>query len=257
MEVHAHSSPAPGGAHTPRKKWTHYFWEFSMLFLAVFAGFLAENQREHIVEHKREKEFMKSMLSDLRSDTAMMNIMNETFSKVVKHIDSLIPLIQEDMLPREKAEKIYQHSVYLNYFYKWTYTDRTINQLKNSGSFRLVRNKTVSDMIMAYDGFMRNFVGDMQDMYILPQWRTLNETGIDIFKSSVFRKFLNPGFTDQRIILPAIPYFLSTDKTRIQRLSNLCEQYAVAVEWFIINVKKAGGMAVTLDSLIKKEYHLE
>ena len=26
MEVHAHSSPAPGGAHTARKKWTHYFW---------------------------------------------------------------------------------------------------------------------------------------------------------------------------------------------------------------------------------------
>ena len=29
MEVHAHS-------HTARKKWTHYFWEFLMLFLAVF-----------------------------------------------------------------------------------------------------------------------------------------------------------------------------------------------------------------------------
>jgi hypothetical protein len=29
MEVHAH-------AHTARKKWTHYLWEFLMLFLAVF-----------------------------------------------------------------------------------------------------------------------------------------------------------------------------------------------------------------------------
>jgi hypothetical protein len=48
MEVHHH-------AHTARKKWTHYFWEFLMLFLAVFAGFLAENQREHIVEHQRKK----------------------------------------------------------------------------------------------------------------------------------------------------------------------------------------------------------
>ena len=46
MEVHHHSSPAPGGSHTPRKKWTHYFWEFLMLFLAVFCGFLAEYQLE-------------------------------------------------------------------------------------------------------------------------------------------------------------------------------------------------------------------
>jgi hypothetical protein len=34
MEVHAH-------ARTARKKWTHYFWEFLMLFFAVFCGFLA------------------------------------------------------------------------------------------------------------------------------------------------------------------------------------------------------------------------
>jgi hypothetical protein len=47
MEVHHH-------AHTARKKWTHYFWEFFMLFLAVTAGFLVENQREHFIEHKRK-----------------------------------------------------------------------------------------------------------------------------------------------------------------------------------------------------------
>ena len=40
MEVHHHS-------HTARKNWTHYFWEFLMLFLAVFCRFIAENQREH------------------------------------------------------------------------------------------------------------------------------------------------------------------------------------------------------------------
>ena len=52
MEVHHH-------AHTARKKWTHYFWEFLMLFLAVFCGFLAEYQLEHTIEHQREKQYMK------------------------------------------------------------------------------------------------------------------------------------------------------------------------------------------------------
>ena len=35
MEVHSHT-------HTPRKKWTHYFFEFLMLFLAVTLGFLVK-----------------------------------------------------------------------------------------------------------------------------------------------------------------------------------------------------------------------
>src|SRR4030095_10992935 len=66
MEVHAHS-------HTPRKKWTHYFWGFLMLFLAVFCGFLAENQRVHCVEHQREKQYIRSKIEDVRSDTAIFN----------------------------------------------------------------------------------------------------------------------------------------------------------------------------------------
>src|SRR6188508_662526 len=63
MEVHHHS-------HTSRKKWTHYFWEFLMLFLAVFCGFLAEYQLEHIIENQREKAYIRSMVEDLKKDTA-------------------------------------------------------------------------------------------------------------------------------------------------------------------------------------------
>src|SRR5215510_11150206 len=62
MEVHAHP-------HTERKRLRHYLFEFFMLFLAVFAGFLAENQREHIVEHQREKQYMVSLIEDLETDT--------------------------------------------------------------------------------------------------------------------------------------------------------------------------------------------
>jgi hypothetical protein len=47
MEVHAHLASGETHTHTPRKKWTHYSWEFLMSFLAAFGGFLAENQREH------------------------------------------------------------------------------------------------------------------------------------------------------------------------------------------------------------------
>ena len=65
MEVHHH-------AHTARKKWTHYFWEFLMLFLAVFCGFLAEYKLEHVIEHQRELKYVKSLIQDLKADTASL-----------------------------------------------------------------------------------------------------------------------------------------------------------------------------------------
>src|SRR6185503_7188034 len=70
MEVHSHTN-------TSRKKWTHYFWEFLMLFLAVFCGFLAENFREHQVEKNRAKQYIRSFFQDLKNDTATLNSLLE------------------------------------------------------------------------------------------------------------------------------------------------------------------------------------
>ena len=39
METHAHDLHK-----VPGHGWKHYFWEFLMLFLAVFCGFLAEKK---------------------------------------------------------------------------------------------------------------------------------------------------------------------------------------------------------------------
>ena len=66
MEVHHHS-------HTHKKKWTHYFWEFLMLFLAVFCGFLAEYQLEHTIENQRERKYILSFIEDLKADTVSIN----------------------------------------------------------------------------------------------------------------------------------------------------------------------------------------
>ena len=88
MEVHAHT-------HTPRKKWTHYFWEFIMLFLAVFCGFLAENQREHMVEHQREKQYMESLLSDLAADTTVLGSGIPLKLKRINAIDSVFQFFNQ------------------------------------------------------------------------------------------------------------------------------------------------------------------
>ena len=82
MEVHAHS-------HTARKKWTHYFWEFLMLFLAVFCGFLAEYQLEHKIEKDREKVYIKSMIEDAKTDTANIHTAITLNMKRLYRLDSL------------------------------------------------------------------------------------------------------------------------------------------------------------------------
>ena len=50
-----------------------YFLEFLMPFLAVFLGFVAENVREGNVEQRREKQYILSMIEDLKSDTSRIH----------------------------------------------------------------------------------------------------------------------------------------------------------------------------------------
>src|SRR5436190_16944178 len=130
MEVHAHS-------HTPRKKWTHYLWEFLMLFLAVFAGFLAENQREHFVEHQREKKYMESFLEDLKQDTA--DLINDTtwWSNRIRNIDTIRTELEKGTKERNLVLTYKKASGMRNYN-SFLYHDRTIGQLKNAGNFRLI-----------------------------------------------------------------------------------------------------------------------
>ena len=46
-----------------------------MLFLAVFCGFLAEYQLEHLIEKNRAKQYIHSLYEDLKTDTSRINEM--------------------------------------------------------------------------------------------------------------------------------------------------------------------------------------
>jgi len=83
MEVHKHPHQV---AH--KKKWPEYILEFFMLFLAVFLGFVAENVRENIVERRTETHYIKSMIEDLRKDTAMLNRIIDRTERITSLLDT-------------------------------------------------------------------------------------------------------------------------------------------------------------------------
>ena len=142
MEVHSHT-------HTSRKKWTHYFWEFLMLFLAVFCGFLAEYQLEHKIEKDREWQFMNSLYQDLKTDTMNMSDLLKSTKDDVANYDSLFDIFKIKKYLKETSNTYYygRKLVTFRTFYP---TDGTLTQLENSGGLRLIRSRTIVDSIQSY-----------------------------------------------------------------------------------------------------------
>ena len=249
MEVHHH-------AHTPGKKWSHYLWEFLMLFLAVFCGFLAENQREHFVEHKRERQFIRSLREDLKSDTFLLHLLTRLRQQTIKRIDSLIYFLKQPD-PDEFGRPIYYYARSITRHYAFLSNDRTIQQLKNAGNLRLIRKQKVSDSLMAYDIFMRRteLTKLREEDFLTAYIETLKQ----IFDGSEFEKMT--------IAVPAPmqidwrwpegnPPLLRKDKESIQKLINDLH-FVKSINIYNINWNiDMINAATRLSDLLKKEYHL-
>ena len=150
MEVHHHTHHEHG-----KRNWKSYFWEFLMLFLAVFCGFLAEYQLEHVIENSREKQFMKTMAEDLRSDSAALNRLIRLRKSRIRELDTLFHLIASDeyLINGRKVHELYEFP-YWDIF-RFHPSDRTMQQLKNGGNLRLVRKINVSNALIKYDVLVR------------------------------------------------------------------------------------------------------
>jgi hypothetical protein len=249
MEVHAHT-------HTARKKWTHYLWEFLMLFLAVFCGFLAENQREHLIENKRENQYIKSMIEDLETDTSNLNNLIRRFNQKELLLDSVIMGFNEGIHSYSEIWATQFLRTYRGGFPDFYPTDRTMQQLKNSGGLRLIRNENAAMGMIRYDASVKDVQGEedilstLQDRYIeevLKVWSTgkmYKDAGINSWAKNKNMNVKNN-------------YWLTADPVAFEHLFNKLSEYNEAI---IRQTREYGGLkerAVSLIDLLKKEYHIK
>ncbi len=71
-----------------------------MLFLAVTLGFFVENQREHYVEHQREKQYMVSLYQDLKTDTLNLSILLKSKMDEIANYDSVFDIFRSKKYSR-------------------------------------------------------------------------------------------------------------------------------------------------------------
>src|SRR5258705_3179102 len=142
MEVHAHS-------HTSKQKWTHYLWEFLMLFLAVFCGFLAENQREHMVEDQRAKALAKNLYKELVADSVIVQQCIENRKKKESECRYFIDYVKDSNLTNLSSRffPAFTTSLIQIQYIIFEPNDGILNQLRNSGELRYFKNSDLQSEI--------------------------------------------------------------------------------------------------------------
>jgi hypothetical protein len=251
METHAHHlHKAPGAG------WKHYLFEFLMLFLAVFCGFLAENWREQVVERRRERELMVAFVNDLKLDTSQLSRLIQDRHRREEVLDSTILFYSEQHLPRVPL-RAFRESFRLfglSFFYQNT---GTLDQLKNSG-FRLIKHREIIDSIEKYDLEIRRM-----------QKRDALEGELTARQRQLVEKLFN-GRTLSKIYSDSILFSGQAEGPFIKRSSrtiDLNTQYIDEYLNLLINFRNLWradtdvevdlkDIAKNLIALIKNDYHL-
>src|SRR6187399_457740 len=132
----------PHSHQTPGKGWKHYFFDFLMLFLAVYCGFLAENIRESRVEDERAEVLAKNLYKEILADSIAIQQMIEV--RKIKEVECsyFIAYVKDSNLT-DLSNRFYRS-------FSWAFLqtgkilfepeDGILNQLKNSGELRYFKS---------------------------------------------------------------------------------------------------------------------
>jgi hypothetical protein len=259
MEVHKHPHHV-----THTKKWTEYFLEFLMIFFAVTLGFYAENIREHASDTAREKEYMRSMVEDLKQDTSNCHKVISQNTAIIHGLDSLIAHVVKPVAEQD-VNLIYAYCIKYRYYNpEVQFSERTMSQLKNNGGMRLVKKSEVSDALSTYDQGIR--LCDRQRDQVLHYYGVLDDTELTLFDFGPIKPLWDSLFSSDELLVPIptmVNYFegevhlQKTSKDQLKRYMNEIIYDQVAVATYNNDLTAQEAKAVSLIKLIQKKYSLK
>jgi hypothetical protein len=257
MEVHHHPT-------IEKKNFKEYFLEFLMIFLAVTMGFFAENLRESITDHAKEKEYMTSMIEDLQNDTANINAEVKGNRLLLSGLDTLLDLLSNPRNDTNYQRKLFITSLVNTYWYMPVhFSDLTISQLKYNGSFRLIQNHKVTNGILQYeqgvDACKYNY-----DL-LLNYYHIYEATNKELFNMSLARtafKAIERDFTAVFLplnqigeMVPRGKYIDNNEPKLFSKYHDDILYYQTTLSNVTIVTEKQKESADTLIQLIRKEYN--
>jgi hypothetical protein len=214
-----------------------YVFQFLMVFLAITGGFFMENLRENYIEQHREREYIESMVKDVKQDTLSLQKIITNCEQQIIGIDSL-KLVLKSPVEEIDYRKMYNLTMkHINTLNSFTPNEITITQLKNSGGLRLIANKSASDSIVNYyttydshieqQNYALNFLKETLNLELVAMDFSAGN-GINTslsFDQSKFKEFYNRTLLFQSLLVTEVSWMKEYQKQSIALLNHLKKEY--------------------------------
>lgn len=173
------------------KNWKHYIFEFAILFVAVTAGFLVDNWREKLSDHSREREYIRLLINDLKSDKSKLTEWKVSLDYRNAYLDTLITEFNSDNL-KQKSRELHFYAMNVSMIISVSGldpTDGALTLLQNDG-FRVIQKRSIIDSVFLYYEGVRRLNNHYSEL--LESNHEMLGTMMEIFDFKVFNRQWNP-----------------------------------------------------------------
>ena len=251
MEVHHH----PDLTHK-KKKFKEYFLEFLMIFLAVTMGFIAENLREGIGDRNKEREYIESLIQDLKTDTALATKTVKAISVQMYGMDTLEMLLRPEVNKNDSEVYIcYRQQSALHNQHAINFSDRTITQLFSSGNMRLLKDQAISDKISEYYSDIKDV--ESQKSFYTDYFHKCLEIYQEIYEFDSYHSKIN---SEGVIIFPQFEYgkvhIANTNPEELRKYKSTIEFTKEIISSYRNDIDGLNKEASALIEFLEQEYGL-
>jgi hypothetical protein len=233
-----------------------YLFQFFMLFLAVTAGFFADNLREDFGERRQTELYAHSLQTDLARDTINLDYIKTILRSAIQNIDGLAGYVRG-----KKIEQLNNFELYrLTRFYPapaFRWSRATLQQIKSSGSLRHFVNEDISTAISYYDALSIHLDQDnFEDQQRFHDATEAANHVIDLSYPADVREALEKEQQPSAETMNSLS-LVTSDIHAVQVMVNAYMVYRQRCADRLVELNETVGRQRRLIKLLKKEYNLK
>jgi len=216
---------------------THRYLNYAVgeLVLVVFGILIAlqiNNWNEERLEQRQIADYAHALIKDLERDLAMVEVIKHEIDVLINKIDTLSAYIEGR--PFEELRNIDLFYLMRAPFYRpYSWNRTALEQIKNSGALRQMKNQELAEKISAYEAFTNHLEGDFEfDRTVGTHSVALAGTVIDMNYQNAHAIF--GAGSPSSFSFPESPFHTAYKDTNLSLLTDNMEDLRVVVNSYLV-----------------------
>jgi len=227
--------------------------EIILVVIGILIALQINNWNEEKQDRKIEKDYVISLIEDLEIDITKLSATIESFEKKEFQIDTVLRMYSK--LAGPYNDTLWRNLPAVIHFKDFIYTDRTMQQLENSGGMRFIINKDALNGIIDYDltvkHLLESYIPDLSFYYYNSNQMWFEIMDIEDHETDLKKMSLEEMEKGNK------NYLLKNDKATLGKFNNIIRNFksvgTLVKEKEIELLKKAESLI----ALLQKEYKIK